>query len=276
MTASVSGPAGYIHSFSAVEQDRLIRQSRVLEPYIFPHIDFAERRRVLEIGCGVGAQIAILLRRWPGLHVTGVDRANMQLARARALLREPLAAGRTQLALAEGDALPFADAYFDGVFICWMLEHTTDPGAVLREVWRTLTPAGVFYCTEVFNSGLYLYPPCPHVLRYWEAFNRYQRELQGDPDVGMKLANLAAAAGFSRLELRMLSPMLDARMSSPGERSSFMDYWTDLFLSAAPALIAKNDVSEETVEQVKREMQALKTRPDGVFAYSAVQLRAVK
>ncbi len=41
------------------------------------------RRRLIEVGCGVGAQTEILLRHFPDLHVTGVDASEPNLAAAR-------------------------------------------------------------------------------------------------------------------------------------------------------------------------------------------------
>lgn len=63
---------GYIHTFSKKEQDRLLNQALFLEPYLYPGIEFSACRRILEIGCGVGAQIALLARRFPGLRIDGL------------------------------------------------------------------------------------------------------------------------------------------------------------------------------------------------------------
>ncbi|MDX2221096.1 MAG: class I SAM-dependent methyltransferase, partial [Rhodospirillaceae bacterium] len=88
---------GYIHTFSVEEQRRLIRQAEFLEPFHHAGIDLSGCARVLEIGCGVGAQMRILLRRWPAVHVTGVDRSAAQLAAARDVVAADLAAGRAAL-----------------------------------------------------------------------------------------------------------------------------------------------------------------------------------
>lgn len=40
------------------------------------------------------------------------------------------------------DGLPFATGYFDTVFAIDVLEHTTNPARVLREIKRVLTPDG--------------------------------------------------------------------------------------------------------------------------------------
>ena len=56
--------ADYLHGYSEDEQRRLVSQARFLEPGIYAGIDFTRATRVLEIGCGVGAQLAILRRRF--------------------------------------------------------------------------------------------------------------------------------------------------------------------------------------------------------------------
>ncbi len=75
--------ASYIHSYTAQEQARLVAQARFLEPYTHPFVDIADCREVLEIGCGVGAQIGVVLRRHALVRVTGVDIARSQLDAAR-------------------------------------------------------------------------------------------------------------------------------------------------------------------------------------------------
>jgi len=266
---------GYIHSFSQTEQQRLVRQGVFLEPYVFPSIDYSGCRNVLEVGCGVGAQVAVLLRRWPELTVTGVDRVGVQLQQAREFLAPEITAGRVRLTRGEGTRLPFPDRSFDGAFVCWVLEHADDPAGILKEIKRVLTPGGVLYVTEVFNSGMYTSPACPATEEYWRAFNRYQRDLGGDPDVGAKLGDLALRAGFANTTQRYLTPQLDRRMSDVNQRREFMTMWTRLLMSAAGALQAEGRIPAGLSERMARELQALADNADAVFVYMAAQVRAL-
>ena len=207
----------YIHSFEPDEQARLIRQGRFLEPWIQPTVDFSGCASVLEVGCGVGAQLQVLLRRFPDTRFTGIDASATQLERARGFLSEAVAAGRVELTQASAFCLPFPDASFDGACIYWVLEHLPDHVGALREVLRVLKPGGVLYCTEVFNSGLYAHPPQPALASYWRAFNTLQEELGGDPDAGVRLAALFERAGFERIAFyEPLLTALSALQAHPG------------------------------------------------------------
>ncbi|OLG34084.1 methyltransferase [Xanthomonas oryzae pv. oryzae] len=139
----------YLHGCSATEQARLLKQARLLEATLFNQIDYSGARGLLEVGSGVGAQTEILLRRFPGLHVTGVDLSEAQLVAARAHL-ERLAWCRERYTLQQADAsdLPFAARQFDAAFLCWVLEHVPSPARVLNEVRRVLLPGSPVYVTE--------------------------------------------------------------------------------------------------------------------------------
>ncbi|MFM7735076.1 MAG: class I SAM-dependent methyltransferase, partial [Alphaproteobacteria bacterium] len=73
---------GYIHGFSSEERDRLFAQARVLAPGVFDGWDLAEVGSLLEIGCGVGAELEIIAERWPGVRLVGIDRAASSLEAA--------------------------------------------------------------------------------------------------------------------------------------------------------------------------------------------------
>src|SRR4029079_19386676 len=156
----------YIHTYTKDEQDRLVRQAELLEPRLHKHTDLSGCSRVLEIGCGVGAQLRLLARRYPKLHLAGVDLSDQQIQRGRLLLAQELSQGRLELHTSRGDELPFADGSFDAVYICFVLEHVPDPAAVIREAKRVLAAGGGLYCTEVFNDALYVHPHSPAIMQY--------------------------------------------------------------------------------------------------------------
>ncbi|MFB2970087.1 class I SAM-dependent methyltransferase [Aerosakkonema sp. BLCC-F183] len=268
----------YIHGFTKTEQERLVRQSRFIEPYIYPTIDFAQCNHILEIGCGVGAQIEILLRKYPNLRITGVDRSKEQIQRATEFLKPYYIddAQRVFLHLEDGGNLPFANDTFDGCFICFVLEHTEDPIAILQEVRRVIQPGSRLYCSEVFHRSLYIYPSCPLTELYWQNLNEYQKELKGDPEVGIKLCNLALKVEFSDVTIRDFCIHLDARNQNLKERELFFDYWIDLCLSVAPSLCERDKITLDLLDGMKAELHSLKSNPDCIFSYTGKQLEAVK
>lgn len=263
----------YLHGYTAAEDDRLRRQAAFLADAVHDRLPFRRCRRLLEVGCGVGAQTEILLRHFPLLHVTGVDRDVHNLKRANAhLARGNFAKGRFALAEAPAETLPFPVDAFDGAFLCWILEHVDDPARTLAEVRRVLRAGSPVIVTEVMNATFFLDPYSPHTLRYWRAFNDTQLELGGDPFVGAKLGNLLLGLGFTDIHTEVKTFHLDNR--SPGERTEFLDYWTELLLSGAPALAKAGKVPADVVDGMQKELQRVARDPDAVFWYSFVQARA--
>ena len=74
--------------FEKKEQERLAQQAKFLEPYVYEGIDLEFKKTLLEVGCGVGAQTEILLRRFPDLHIDGVDLSESQLSIAQKVLKK--------------------------------------------------------------------------------------------------------------------------------------------------------------------------------------------
>ncbi len=266
----------YIHTFEPDEQARLIRQGEFLAPWVQPGVDFTGCNSVLEVGCGVGAQLRVLMRRFPATRYTGVDLSTQQLQAARHFLAEPIASGQVDMVEASAYRLPFPDASFDGACMFWVLEHLPDPAAALREVLRVLKPGGVFHATEVFNSGLYIWPPQPAVAHYWQAFNRLQKELDGDPDAGVRLGAMLDAAGFVDIRLNEVSPQLDGRSKAPAQRRDFFDFWQTLLLSGAQKLLHHGRITEADIAALKTSFKVLTDTPEAIFRYAAFQARGHK
>ncbi|MDQ3333632.1 MAG: methyltransferase domain-containing protein [Myxococcota bacterium] len=264
---------GYLHGYSETERDRLHRQARFLEPMVHDRLPFRRRRRLLEVGSGVGAQTEILLRHFPEIHITGVEINDDQLAEARRYLATvPWASNRYTITKGDATRLEFPLESFDCAFLCWILEHISSPARVLSEVRRVLVPGSPIVCNEVLNATFFIDPYSPNTLRYWMAFNDHQLELGGDPFVGAKLGNLLQSVGFRDVTTEVKTFHLDNR--APGERAEFLAYWTELLLSGAPALQSANKVSQEIVDGMTRELELVARDPNSVFFYSFIQARA--
>ncbi len=101
-------------------------------------------RRIVDLGCGTGAHLHALGRRYPGANVTGVDLSAAMLARARD--RAPwwrrIAGGGPTLVRADAERLPLAAASSDFMFSNLAL-HWCDPQNFFAEASRTLATGGL-------------------------------------------------------------------------------------------------------------------------------------
>lgn len=268
------GGGDYIHGFDPKEQNRLVEQAKFLEPWIYDGIDFNRALRILEVGCGVGAQTKILLRRFPQMKIDGIDLSAAQLERASHSLRKERKAGRVRLM--QGDASDLSqleEGAYDGAFICWFLEHVKDPERVLRETRKRLKPKAPIFISEVFNQTLFVEPYSPTFLKYWFEFNDYQAAIGGHPFVGASLGNLLKKAGYKEISTQVRPFHFDARQEK--KRADFLEFFGHILLSAAPALIADGRITAKTVRDVQRELARAKKVPDSVFFYSWIRATAV-
>ncbi|MBS2019955.1 MAG: methyltransferase domain-containing protein [Deltaproteobacteria bacterium] len=269
---------GYLHGYSEKERERLHFQARFLEPVLHARLPYRRRKRLLEIGSGVGAQTEILLRHFPDIHVTGVEINEQQIAESRRFLatvpwaKGPGGAPRYDIVKGDATQLELEPHAFDSAFLCWVLEHVGDPARVLSEVRRVLAPGSPVVCSEVLNATFFIDPYSPDTLRYWTAFNEHQLSVGGDPFVGAKLGNLLQSVGFHDIHTEVKSFHLDNR--DPVERAEFLAYWSDLLLSGAPALLETKRVSEETVEGMRKELARVGRDPNSVFFYAFIQAHA--
>ena len=132
----------YVHGYGTPEQERLVEQAEHWRHRLIADgTALAPGTRLLEIGCGVGAVLAVLGQEFPGVRLHGVDIEAKQLAFARSHLER--AGVEATLVEADARALPFDDESFDHVWMMWFLEHVPDPAAALREARRVLARGGM-------------------------------------------------------------------------------------------------------------------------------------
>lgn len=112
----------------------------VLEPCIEPFAQFQDSRDrdVLEIGVGLGADHQRFAQ--AGARLTGIDLTERAVEHTRK--RFDLFGLKSDLLVADAEALPFPDASFDVVYSWGVLHHSPRTPLAVEEVWRVLRPGG--------------------------------------------------------------------------------------------------------------------------------------
>lgn len=129
---AVRRPDWNVRGYSQTETQRLGDQADTLAELLHAGTAYPAGSRVLEAGCGVGAQTVHLPAASAGVLLTAADLSAQSLAAARA--RVAAKAPAADVTWHQGDLhrLPLPDGAFDHVFLCFVLEHLPDP----KPAWR--------------------------------------------------------------------------------------------------------------------------------------------
>jgi len=189
-----------VHGYSDREVIRLFDQANTLAELLHADTRYAPGSRVLEAGCGVGAQTVILARTSSEAQITAVDISEASLSKARALLER---AGIRNVELQQGDIfhLPFEDNSFDHLFVCFVLEHVPDPLQALMSLKRVLKPGGSITVIEGDHGSAYYYPESAEAMRTIQCLIELQARMKGNALIGRQLFPLLIRAGFTTVQV---------------------------------------------------------------------------
>jgi ubiquinone/menaquinone biosynthesis C-methylase UbiE len=109
--------------------------------------------RVLEVGCGRGVGLPLILKTFHAAIAVGIDLDPEQIERARKRMSNKKT-GRIMLEVGSVTKLPFADASFDAAFDFGILHHVPAWQTGIAEIYRVLRPGGKFFFEEVTQAAL--------------------------------------------------------------------------------------------------------------------------
>jgi len=188
----------YVHGYSKRESERLVDQADTLTKILHYDTQFSAGSKVLEAGCGVGAQTIILANNSPDAEITSIDISEASLNQARDLIKKE---GITNVKFQKADImnLPFEKESFDHIFVCFVLEHVLNPVDALLELKKYLKTGGTLTVIEGDHGSCYFYPASKEAVKTWRCLIKAQQELGGDPMIGRRLYPLLDEAGFKEI-----------------------------------------------------------------------------
>ena len=224
--------------------------------------------RLLEVGCGVGAVLAVLGQEYPGVELFGVDIEEKQLDFARVHLER--AGVEATLRQADGLALPFEDGSFDHVWMMWLLEHVADPPAALREARRVLVSEGRITAIEVDYSTCRAEPSTPALEALFRAMVQGMAA-SGWSDAGTRLPGWLREAGLRSVD-EGERPFWWRGEELAGQAS----YAADVIESALPALAQLPGTDQEELRAGLRDLRSLPTQTDAGLGWVMHKSTAVR
>lgn len=109
-------------------------------------------KRALEIGCGQGFGMEIILRQFSAANVSGIDLDPKMVARAQRRILPY--AQRADVSLGDATAIQAPAQSFDAVFDFGVIHHVVAWEDAISEVGRVLKPGGIFLFEEVSRQAL--------------------------------------------------------------------------------------------------------------------------
>jgi ubiquinone/menaquinone biosynthesis C-methylase UbiE len=202
----------YVHGYDHRENIRLEDQASTLVELLHSDTTYPAGSRVLEVGCGVGAQTAALARNSPNALITSVDISAASVAEAK---RRVAAAGLTNVQFEQADIfnLPHGQDFFDHIFVCFVLEHLPRPDEALQTLKSHLGQGGTITVIEGDHGSAYFHPDSEAAHQAIGCQVELQRRAGGNAMVGRELYPLLRRAGYS--SIRVSPRMVYADSSKP-------------------------------------------------------------
>ena len=245
-----------------------------MQEAIHETVDFSNRKSLLEIGCGTGAQGRVILEKFSELKYTGIDISTIQINKASKIFESIELKKRTSFKQITQNTFPLENNRFDSAFICWVLEHAKNPTQVIKETHRVLQKNAVLYVTEVYNRSFFLNTITPSILQYWNCYNEYQINNGGNPNIGIELGQILSNCGFKNISTKPLIIHVDKRNKK--ERFEALEYWRNLLLSAKQNLLTNNLIDQKLLANFKSDYEEIMKNEETIFFYSAIQIKCFK
>jgi ubiquinone/menaquinone biosynthesis C-methylase UbiE len=263
----------YVHGYHSRENIRLQDQANALIELLHFDTSYPAGSRVLEAGCGVGAQTVTLAHSSPHALITSIDISADSIAQAK---RNAQAADIKNVTFRQADIfdLPFERESFDHVFVCFVLEHLSQPVEALRIFKNLLKGSGTITVIEGDHGSAYFYPDSVDAQKAIQCQVELQRRAGGNALIGRELYPILTQAGFSSIQVSPRMVYVDS--SKPQFVEGFTkNTFTAMIEGVRDAALAAGLVEQRVFDRGIRDLYRT-AESDGVFCYTFFKACALK
>lgn len=263
----------YVHGYTARESARLVDQATTLADILHHDTVYPAGSNVLEAGCGVGAQTIILARNSPKAKITAVDLSEESIRTASGRVSSQ---GFTNVTFQQTDIfhLPYRDGSFDHVFLCFVLEHLSNPIDALLCLRRVLKRGGTLTVIEGDHGSAYFHPDSPDAGKTIRCLIDIQAGMRGNALIGRQLYPLLKNAKFDAI--RVSPRMVYVDSSKPELVEGFTKNTFIAMVEGVKEQAVRSGLMEEADwDRGIRDLYTT-TGEDGTFIYTFFKGRAYK
>ncbi|MDX9788101.1 MAG: methyltransferase domain-containing protein [Desulfobacterales bacterium] len=262
----------YVHGYDIRETIRLQDQASTLVELLHSDTVYPAGSKVLEAGCGVGAQTVTLAGNSPEAIITAIDISENSVTVARGKAE---AAGITHVTFHQGDIfhLSFEPESFDHIFVCFVLEHLPRPVDALSILKKYLKAGGTITVIEGDHGSTYFYPDSALAHKAIHCQVELQRRSGGNAQIGRELYPLLSQAGYENIRVSPRMVYVDA--SRPELVEGFTKKtFTAMIEGVRDAALNAGITDPLTFDSGIQDLYRT-TAPDGVFCYTFFKAVAI-
>lgn len=255
----------YVHGYNPRENSRLQDQALSLVDLLHSDTSFPTGSKVLEAGCGVGAQTITLAKNSPGANITSIDISEDSVIEAEEKVKN---AGFSNVHFQQGDIfnLPFEAESFDHIFICFVLEHLASPVDALLILKKILKPGGSITVIEGDHGSAYFHPDSNDARKAIQCQIELQRRAGGNAMLGRELYPLIMQAGYEKVQVSPRMVYVDS--SKPGLIEGFTkNTFCAMIEGVRNAAIESGMIDQLSFDKGIKDLYRT-TEDDGVFCYT--------
>jgi ubiquinone/menaquinone biosynthesis C-methylase UbiE len=263
----------YVHGYTEKESCRLVDQAKTLTELLHQDTRYSAGSRVLEAGCGIGAQTVILTKNSPDAHFFAMDISQDSINKAQNAIREK---NITNVTFRKADIfdLLFEEESFDHIFVCFVLEHLPNPVDALIHLSRMLKRGGTITVIEGDHGSFYSHPESEEAILTVKCLIEIQVGLKGNPLIGRQLYPLLNNAGFKAV--RVSPRMVYVDSSKPDLVDGFSKKtFIAMVEGVKEQALSLNLIDEKSWNKGIKDLYRA-TEDDGTFCYTFFKGTALK